>query len=111
METGIIAYGVSMPKHRIESSEIWGVWKNLAESFFDTLSIGERGVLGPEEDTITLATEAAKSAISRAGISPDQIGAVILGSGTSPYATKSAATVIQDSLAIPPAPEGTDTGR
>jgi hydroxymethylglutaryl-CoA synthase len=60
-------------------------------------------VLGPEEDTLTLGVEAAKRAISRSGIPRDKIGAVILGSGTSPYATKSAANIIQDSLGIPPA--------
>lgn len=101
MDTGILSYGVKLPKHRIEASVIWDVWKNLATSFFDTLSIGERGVLGPEEDTITLATAAAKQALERGGIDPEMIDAVFLGSGTSPYATKSAATVIQDSLGIP----------
>ena len=44
MQTGIISYGVSLPKYRIEASEIWKVWKNLSTSFFDMLSIGERGV-------------------------------------------------------------------
>jgi hydroxymethylglutaryl-CoA synthase len=101
LDTGILSYGVKLPKHRIESSEIWNVWKNLATSFFDTLSIGERGVLGPEEDTVTLATAAAKQALERGGIDPVEIDAVFLGSGTSPYATKSAANVIQDSLGVP----------
>jgi hydroxymethylglutaryl-CoA synthase len=58
-------------------------------------------VLGPEEDTVTLATAAAEQALARAGIDPGEIEAVFLGSGTSPYATKSAANVIQDSLGIP----------
>jgi hydroxymethylglutaryl-CoA synthase len=102
LDTGIIAYGVAVPKHRIESQEIWQVWKNLATSFFDTLSIGERGVLGPEEDTLTLATAAAKQALERGEIEAEKIGAVILGSGTSPYATKAAANILQDTLDIPP---------
>ena len=46
MDTGILSYGTSVPRHRIESAEIWKVWKNLAEQFFDTLSIGERAVIG-----------------------------------------------------------------
>jgi hydroxymethylglutaryl-CoA synthase len=102
LKTGIRAYGVKLPKHRIEASEIWDVWKNLATSFFDVLSIGERAVLGSEEDTITLATAAAEQALKRAGINPEEIDAVFLGSGTSPYATKSAANVLQDCLGIPP---------
>ena len=108
MDTGILAYGVKLPKHRIESGEIWDVWKNLAPSFFDMLSIGERAVLGPEEDTITLAAAAGEIALQRAGLEPDQVDAVFLGTGTSPYATKAAANILQDSLGIPPQAISTD---
>lgn len=100
METGIISYGVALPKYRIEAGEIWKVWKNLSTSFFDMLSIGERGVLGPEEDTLTLAVAAAAQALERSGIGSEQIGALLLGSGTSPYATKAAATVMVDALGL-----------
>ncbi|MFZ5858942.1 MAG: hydroxymethylglutaryl-CoA synthase [Chloroflexota bacterium] len=101
MKTGIISYGVALPKHRIEATEIWNVWKNLATSFFDVLSIGERGVLGPEEDTVTLAVAAAKQALARSGIGVEKIGALLLGTGTSPYATKAAANVMVDALGLP----------
>ncbi|MCX6053654.1 MAG: hydroxymethylglutaryl-CoA synthase [Chloroflexi bacterium] len=101
MQTGIVSYGVALPKYRIESGEIWKVWKNLATSFFDMLSIGERGVLGPEEDTLTLAVEAAKRALERSQVPAEKIGALLLGSGTSPYATKAAATVMVDALGLP----------
>ena len=100
MNTGIVSYGVALPKYRIESGEIWRVWKNLATSFFDLLSIGERGVLGPEEDTLTLAAAAAKQALVRSGVEPGKIGAVLLGTGTSPYATKAAASILIDALGL-----------
>lgn len=108
METGIISYGAALPKYRIEAAEIWKVWKNLATSFFDLLSIGERGVLGPEEDTLTLAAAAARQALERGGVAPGQIGALLLGSGTSPYATKAAATVLVDALDLPTSLLATD---
>jgi 3-hydroxy-3-methylglutaryl CoA synthase len=101
LKTGIISYGVALPKYRIEAGEIWKVWKNLAISFFDMLSIGERGVLGPEEDTLTLAVAAAKQALERSGVGTEKIGALLLGTGTSPYATKAAATVMVDALGLP----------
>jgi hydroxymethylglutaryl-CoA synthase len=100
LQTGILSYGVAIPKYRIEANEIWKVWKNLSTSFFDKLSIGERGVLGPEEDTLTLAAAAARMALSRSGIPAEKIGAVLLGSGTSPYATKAAATILVDALGL-----------
>lgn len=102
METGIVAYGVALPKHRISAQEIWGVWKNMATDLFDKMSIGERAVLGPEEDTLTLAVAAAKVALERSGVDKTKIGALLLGSGTSPYATKAAATVMVDALGLPP---------
>jgi hydroxymethylglutaryl-CoA synthase len=108
LETGIIAYGVALPRRRIEAGEIWKIWKNLAPSFFDMLSIGERGVLGPEEDTLTLATEAARQALERSGVALEKIGAVLLGSGTSPYATKAAAVVLVDALGLPTCALATD---
>lgn len=108
METGIISYGVALPRYRIEAAEIWKVWKNLSPSFFDLLSIGERGVLGPEEDTLTLAVAAAKQALERGGVGTERIGAVFLGSGTSPYATKAAATVMVDAIGLPETALATD---
>jgi hydroxymethylglutaryl-CoA synthase len=108
LKTGIISYGVALPKHRIEATEIWRVWKNMATSFFDVLSIGERGVLGPEEDTLTLAVAAAKQALERSGVGTEKIGAVLLGTGTSPYATKAAATIMVDALGLPNAVLATD---
>ncbi|MBN1178653.1 MAG: hydroxymethylglutaryl-CoA synthase [Anaerolineae bacterium] len=101
MTTGIISYGAAVPKYRIEADEIWRVWKNIAQQFFDMLSISERGVLGPEEDTLTLATAAAEQALARAALPKDRIGALILGSGTGPYATKAGAMVLQDTLGLP----------
>lgn len=101
METGIISYGVALPKHRIAAQSIWEVWKNVAPDLFDKMSIGERGVLGPEEDTLTLAAAAARTALERSGLEAAQIGALLLGSGTSPYATKAAATVLIDALGLP----------
>lgn len=104
METGILSYGAAVPKHRIAADDIWQVWKNISPQFFDMLSISERGVLGPEEDTLTLATAAGEQALARAAdlVPRDRVGALFLGSGTSPYATKSAATVLLDALGLLP---------
>ncbi|MBL8967272.1 MAG: hypothetical protein JNG85_09695 [Spirochaetaceae bacterium] len=123
--SGILAYGTAVPRRRIAGTEIRAVWGNLAESFLDLLSIGERAVLGPDEDTLTLAVAAGRACLERAaagmaaggaakagggadgaagvgGAAGLGIGAVLLGTGTSPYATKAAAEVLKDALDIPP---------
>jgi len=105
--SGILAYGTAIPRRRIAAESIRAVWGNIAESFIDMLSIGERAVLGPDEDTLTLGISAARDCLERAGNpgSPaggaGNIGAVILASGTSPYATKAAAYVLKDALDLP----------
>jgi 2-acetylphloroglucinol acetyltransferase len=99
--SGILSYGTAIPRRRIDARTIRAVWGNVAESFIDMLSIGERAVLGPDEDTLTLAVSAARACLQRAGGAAD-IGALLLGSGTSPYATKAAADVLKDALDLPP---------
>jgi hydroxymethylglutaryl-CoA synthase len=101
LETGIVSYGAALPRHRISAQCIWDTWKNIATDFFDVLSIAERGVCGPEEDTITLAAAAGQTALARSGVDKQKVGALLLGSGTSPYAMKSAATVLVDALGLP----------
>ena len=101
--SGILAYGTAIPRRRIAASDIRKVWGNLAESFIDVLSIGERAVLGPDEDTLTLAVAAARRCLERAGDGAARsVGAVLLGTGTSPYATKAAADVLKDALDLSP---------
>lgn len=100
--SGILSYGTAIPRRRIAAASIRAVWGNIAESFFDMLSIGERAVLGPDEDTLTLAVQAARQCLERSPTGAGAIGAVILGSGTSPYATKAAANVLKDALDLPP---------
>ncbi|MEK7310214.1 MAG: hydroxymethylglutaryl-CoA synthase [Planctomycetota bacterium] len=100
MQTGIVSYGTYIPKHRIDVQDIYKVWRNVTPEIFDRMSLRERAVLMPDEDSITLAVAAAQIALDRSGLKREQIGAVLFGSGTNPYATKPAATVVQDALGL-----------
>lgn len=102
MTTGIVSYGTYIPKHRIDVMDIFKVWRNLTPEIFDRMSLKERVVLMPDEDAITMSVTAGKLALERSGLKREQIGAVLFGSGTNPYATKPAATVIQDALGLRP---------
>ncbi|MFA5794849.1 MAG: hydroxymethylglutaryl-CoA synthase [Candidatus Brocadiia bacterium] len=100
METGIVSYGTHIPKHRIDVREIYRVWRNVTPEMFDKMSFSERVVLMPDEDSISIAVNAAQLALDRSGLKREQIGGLFFGSGTNPYATKPAATVVQDALGL-----------
>ncbi len=102
MNCGIVSYGTAIPYHRIAVQDIWDVWKNVTPDIFDKMSFGEKAVIMPNEDAITLGVSAAELALTRAGIDRKQIGALFFGSCTNPYATKASATVIQDALMLRP---------
>ena len=73
---GIVGYGAYIPRNRIKVEEIAKVWGADAPSYKRGLMLREKSVPSPDQDTITMSVEAAKSAIKRAGIDPREIGAV-----------------------------------
>lgn len=96
-EVGIIGYGVSLPRYRIKASEIARVWGRSAKR----LPVEEKTVAGPDEDVVTIATEAAKYALRRSEIDPSGLGAVIVGTESKPYAVKSSGTIVAEAIGAP----------
>jgi hydroxymethylglutaryl-CoA synthase len=99
---GITGYGAYVPRYRIRVEEIAAVWGKDAESFKKSLNIGEKSVPGMDEDTITISVQAAKNALAHAGIAPERIGAVYVGSESHPYAVKPSATVVAEAIGATP---------
>ncbi len=99
---GIIGYGSYVPSYRIKAADIAAQWGDDAAAIERGLLLKEKSVPGRDEDTITISIAAAKNALKRAGISPDKIGAVYIGSESHPYAVKPSGTVLIDALGIGP---------
>ena len=102
MNVGIVSYGAYIPRYRIKIEEISKVWGSNADSLIDGLMVYEKSVPDMDEDTITIAFEAARHAINRAGINPDKIGAVYTGSESHPYAVKPTSTVVAEAIGATP---------
>jgi len=64
------------------------------------MGFNERCVLYPDQDTITLAIDAGIQAIKRNSVETEDIGALILGTGTNPYSTKASTTIIGEALGL-----------
>jgi len=101
MKSGIVSYGAALPRCRLRSTEILNVWNNTQAFMIKKLGYEERGVLYPDQDTITLAIDAGQVALERAGVSVNLVDALILGTGTNPYQTKASSTVIAEALGLP----------
>jgi len=99
---GIIGYGAYIPRNRIKVEEIAKVWGADAPSYKKGLMLEEKSVPSPDQDTITMAVEASKNALKRAGIDPREIGAVYVGSESHPYAVKPSGTVLAEALGATP---------
>lgn len=102
MEVGIVGHGAFMPRNRIKVEEIAKVWGADAPSYKKGLMLEEKSVPSPDEDTITLSVEAARNALKRAMIDPQDIGAVYIGSESHPYAVKPSGTVVAEAIGATP---------
>ncbi len=99
---GIIGYGAYVPKYRIKVDEIAKVWGEEPDRIKKGLGVHEKTVPDIDEDAATLAVEAARNALLRAGIDPAEIGAVFVGSESHPYAVKPTATMVAEAIGATP---------
>jgi hydroxymethylglutaryl-CoA synthase len=91
---GLVSYGVYVPAYRITVDDIANQWGENAASIKAGLLVEEKAVPDIDEDTATIAVEAARAAIRRANLDPGDIGSIYVGSESHPYAVKPTATVV-----------------
>jgi hydroxymethylglutaryl-CoA synthase len=99
---GIVGYGTQIPRYRIKVEEIAKVWGADAPAYKRGLNLNEKSIPAPDEDTATLSVNAARNAMLRAGIQPQELGAVYVGSESHPYAVKPTGTIVSDALGACP---------
>ncbi len=95
---GIVGYGAYVPRYRLPAKEISRIWTGGTGG----TPIQEKSVPGPDEDTATMSIEAARNALGRAEIDPEEIRAVWVGSESHPYAVKPTSTIVAEALGIVP---------
>ena len=94
---GIAGYGVYIPRYRISAREIARVWDNQGG-----VPVEAKSIPGPDEDTITMSIEAARSALARARVAPSDLSTVWIGSESHPYSVKPSGTIVAEALGAAP---------
>lgn len=99
--TGLLDFGVFIPRRRILVEEIRKVWNNsFRELLSDQLLLSERAVLCGDEDVLTMGYEAARQVLNRfRGMALD-IAGLRLGTCTGPYVAKPSATTLAAMLGL-----------
>jgi hydroxymethylglutaryl-CoA synthase len=110
MKVGIVGYGAYVPRWRIRVENIAKVWGQDAETIKKGLGVEEKSVPSMDEDTATIAVEAARNAMKRAcGLKGNEIGAIYVGSESHPYAVKPTAVTVAEALGLTPNITAADT--
>ncbi len=91
MDVGIISCGAYLPTYRLER-------KKAAEAWDRSAIAGERTVANNDEDSITMAVEAARNCLSGSGMQAGGIAGLYFASTTAPYAEKMSAVLISTVL-------------
>ncbi len=97
---GIIGWGSYIPKYRITAETIAEANEDNAKAIKKGLGLTEKSVPGKDEDTVTIATQAARDALARAKIDSKEIGAVYVGSESHPYAVKPSSAIVAEALDV-----------
>lgn len=101
-DIGIVSYGSYIPRYRIKVGVIASVWGKDGATISRGLGINEKSVPSIDQDTATISVEAARSALKRCTIDPQDIGAIYIGSESHPYAVKPTGTIVGEAIGATP---------
>lgn len=104
MNVGIVSYGAYVPRYRIKPEEIGRVWGVDGKAMGIGLKIDQKSIPAPDEDVVTIASEAARYMMARVPeVDPKEIGAVYVGSESHPYAVKPTSGIVAEVIQATPA--------
>ena len=97
---GIVSFGSYIPRNRLTIHDIASVWGKNGEAVSRSFKVLEKAVASLDEDTATLAFEAAQLALGRVSLDPKKIGSLFVGSESHPYVVNPTATIVGEFLGI-----------
>lgn len=98
----IIGFGRYLPQYRLKTAVVAEHYGQDPKTVGQGLGVSEKTVPGREEDSYTMAFEAARQATEIAGIQSSEISAIFVGSESHPYAVKPTSSMLASSLDLHP---------
>jgi len=106
--SAILGFGVYLPKYRIKTSDIARHWQQDAQALMAGVGVEEKSVAGADEDSFTMAFEAAQLALQISRVTPARVSAVFVGSESHPYAVKPTSGMLVSALKLNPLSHAAD---
>lgn len=103
MGIGILGTGSYLPEYVLGNEELAGRLGVTEKWILEKTGIRERRIAAPDEATSDLATRAGERALRSAGIEQDDVGVIVLASGTFDQPTPATACFVQANLGVPSA--------
>ncbi|NPA49775.1 MAG: ketoacyl-ACP synthase III [Thermodesulfobacteria bacterium] len=100
MKTGafIAGLGAALPSRRLTNQDLEKLVDTTDEWITQRTGIKERRIVGPGESNSKLAVRAARLALEQAGVSPEELDLIIVGTLTPDYLMPSVAVLVQKEL-------------
>ena len=99
-QIGILGTGAYVPTAVLTNQDLEKLVETSAEWIVERSGIHERRIAAPEEDSVTMAVLAGRQALADAGIEPEQLSFIVLGTNTPPNFFPAGAIQVQEELGI-----------
>lgn len=96
-----LSTGVGLPSRVVTNADLTKIVDTSDEWITERTGIKERRIADPNEATSDLSTRAAREALERAHLRPDQLDAIIVATCTPDHLFPSTACLVQKSLGVP----------
>lgn len=97
----LIATGAALPKRSVHNDDLSKQMDTSDEWIFTRTGIHSRYFCEGDETATTLAIEAGRQAMQNAGVSAEELGALVVGTCSGEYASPSTACLVQKALELP----------
>src|SRR6185503_18901975 len=95
----IAGWGMYLPERVVPNTELEELVDTTDEWIRARTGIGARRIAAPEESTCSLAVQAGRRALDRAGVTPDEVDLIVVATCTPDYSNMPAtASLVQHAL-------------